>query len=106
MPELPRCFARSTLQRISVVSYFEGGWIGVLRFSGVGVLAGRCAGKRCNQSARVFVLGRIEDGVRRAAFYDLTFMKYADAVAQGRNGEEVVRDIEDGRAHLAIQASE
>ena len=58
---------------------------GVLRIRPLGNCASRRLRDRRNESARVFVLRRIEDGFRRAAFYNLTFMENADPMAQGYN---------------------
>ena len=77
-----------------------------MRLLGAGVCSRRCTGKSGNEFACVFVLRRIEDDFGRAAFDDLTFVENADAVAESCDGEKVVGNIEDGCAHLAIQARE
>ena len=59
-----------------------------------------------DQLARVFVLRRIEDAFRRAAFRNLAFVENANPMAQGSNGEQVVRNIKDGRSHIAVQCRE
>lgn len=83
-------------------NYFLENAFGVLCLLGAEVFPKRRAGEGGNQFAGVFVLRRIEDSFGRAALDDLSFVKDADAVAESRNREQVVGDIEDGRAHLVI----
>ena len=47
---------QKTSEKKSVGSYLLESFLGVLRFSGVGVFQGRWAGKGGDQPARVFVL--------------------------------------------------
>jgi len=76
---------------------------GVLRIRTFGDGPARRARDCRNQSARIFVLRRIENGFRRAAFHNLAFMQNADSMAQSRNGQKVMRYIKDGGPHFAVQ---
>ena len=60
-------------------------------------------GQRRDQSSRVFVARLVENIFRRAAFHNLALVKNADTVAESRNRQQVMRNVENGGAHLAVQ---
>ena len=67
------------------------------------VFSGWRLGKCGDKSSRVFVARRIENIVRRAALHDLPFVKNADPVAESGDGQQIMRDVQNGRAYLAVQ---
>src|SRR6266436_1948909 len=52
------------------------------------------------------MLGSAEDLGRGAAFDDFAGVQNGDAMAESRDREQIVRDIENAHAKLAIEASE
>jgi len=55
-----------------------------------------------NKPPRIFMLRRIENGFRRAAFHNLPFMENADPVAESRDREKVMRDVKDGGSQFTV----
>src|SRR5713101_6798054 len=66
----------------------------------------RIARERGDEFLRVGLLRRAENLLRWAAFHDLTRVQNYDSMAQGRDREQIVRDIEDPHFELAVQPSE
>src|SRR5271163_340252 len=104
-PRRPRP-KRSPNGAFSVTRYCEKRVLSILHFPAGRIYPRGCVGQGGNESTRVFMLRRIENRLRRAAFHDLALMKNADAMTESRDREKVVRDIEDGGSHLAVQACE
>ena len=42
----------------------------------------------------------------RTAFYDLAFVEDGDAMADSRDGRQIMRNVKDGHASLAIETRE
>jgi len=63
-------------------------------------------GGACQQLLCVGVAGRSQDRSSSSAFHDLAGVKDGNAVADGRHGRQIVRDVEHRTSHLAVEGSE